>query len=367
VVAIANALRVPAIAIRQGTRTIYSFAVDGKLLHDFTTVSRVRRTTNDILDGYQRPEAAAHIRGIRRYLESEGAMLPNAIVLAFDQRVRFEGSSATEGFATPGHLVIPVDPATADIDKPALLVDGQQRAAAIRDAEVDHFPVAAVGFIADTTEEQRTQFILVNNTKPLPRGLVHELLPASSGHLPPLLQRRQLPAQLLSQLNTDLDSPFHGRISTPTTPDGYIKDNSVLKMIENSLFDGALFDYRDPDDVARRSDEMLRHLKTFWHLVSHMWPDAWNLPPRKSRLTHGAGIQALGYVMDALTEGTPIEGLDVADLAIRIKALDEVCAWTAGSWQLAPGDQRPWNALQNTSNDVRILTNLLVRKTRKAV
>ena len=28
---------------------------------------------------------------------------------------------------------------------------------------------------------------------------------------------------------------------------GYIKDNSVLKMIENSLYDGALYQYRDPD------------------------------------------------------------------------------------------------------------------------
>ena len=33
---------------------------------------------------------------------------------------------------------------------------------------------------------------------------------------------------------------------------GYIKDNSVLKMIENSLYDGALYQYRDPDRRHRR-------------------------------------------------------------------------------------------------------------------
>ena len=35
-----------------------------------------------------------HIRAIRRYLESPEAMLPNAIVLAFDERVRFVAEHA---------------------------------------------------------------------------------------------------------------------------------------------------------------------------------------------------------------------------------------------------------------------------------
>ncbi len=47
------------------------------------------------------------------------------------------------------------------------------------------FPVAAVGFIAKDEAEQRSQFILVNNTKPLPEQLIYELLPDSTGHLPP--------------------------------------------------------------------------------------------------------------------------------------------------------------------------------------
>ena len=76
-----------------------------------------------------------------------------------------------------GELIIPVDETLPDADKPALLVDGQQRAAAIRDADVAEFPVAAVAFIASGADEQRSQFILVNNTKPLPKGLIHELLP----------------------------------------------------------------------------------------------------------------------------------------------------------------------------------------------
>ena len=55
-----------------------------------STTSRLCRAsiaTTTTLQGYQRPEVLSHIRAIRRYLESDGAMLPNAIVLAFDERV----------------------------------------------------------------------------------------------------------------------------------------------------------------------------------------------------------------------------------------------------------------------------------------
>ena len=54
--------------------------------------------------------------------------------------------------------------------KPGLIVDGQQRAAAIREARIDSFPICATAFIANDDREQREQFILVNSTKPLPKG-----------------------------------------------------------------------------------------------------------------------------------------------------------------------------------------------------
>ena len=176
-------LRLPALEIKQGNRHIYCFGVDGKRLHEFTTVSRVHRDDHTALHGYQRPEVLSHIRAIRRYLESDGAMLPNAIVLAFDTRVRFESarSCSAVDYSTSGELIIPVDETLDDTEKPAWLVDGQQRSAAIRDADIAEFPIPAIGFIADGEDEQRSQFILVNSTKPLPSGLIHELCRRQQG------------------------------------------------------------------------------------------------------------------------------------------------------------------------------------------
>src|SRR5436190_20451864 len=103
-------LRIPAIEVRQSPgRLLYSFAVDGKLVPAFAAISRVHRH-DDRLEGYQRPEVLAHIAEIRDYLEGESPMIPNAVVIAFDKRVRFEasGPSGNVPYARAGLLVIPM-------------------------------------------------------------------------------------------------------------------------------------------------------------------------------------------------------------------------------------------------------------------
>src|SRR4051812_21436631 len=128
-------LTVPALAIQQSPeRTLYSFAVDGKKLPTFAAVSRVKRTERQELAGYQRAEAVGHIKTIRSYLETDGAMLANALVVAFDSRVRFEADARPESAdAQAGRLVIPIDDDAQEREKPGWIVDGQQRCAAIRD------------------------------------------------------------------------------------------------------------------------------------------------------------------------------------------------------------------------------------------
>ena len=89
--AVGELLRLPALEVRQGDdRVLYSFAVDGKQLPNFAAVSRVRRDGDTEIEGYQRPEVLSHINSIRRYIESDAPMIPNALVVAFDKRVRFE-------------------------------------------------------------------------------------------------------------------------------------------------------------------------------------------------------------------------------------------------------------------------------------
>src|SRR6266849_1729493 len=274
-------LRLPALEVRQNpARVFYAFAVDGKLVPRFAAVSRIERKEDGKLNGYQRPEVLAHIREIRNYIESSSSLVPNAVVVAFDGRVRFEANRTAgdaTGYSRTGTLVIPVTEGESEAEKPGFVVDGQQRLAAIRDAVVTSFPIAATAFVTDDLIQQTEQFILINSTKPLPKGLIYELLPTTEARLPLQLERRRYPAHLLSRLNREEDSPLRGMIQTPTTPNGIIKDNSVLRMLENSLSDGVL--YRFVGGAAENMDEgsALAVLSAFWGAVRDVFPQAWNL------------------------------------------------------------------------------------------
>ena len=132
-------LKLPALAVRQAAaHELYGFAVDGKRLREIAQISRLSRGQGESIIGYQRPEVISHITEIRNYLESPDPMLPNSIVVAFDSRVTFRPLDDTPSSQTSvyGYLLIPLvngDPRGL----PGWIVDGQQRAAAIRDANVD--------------------------------------------------------------------------------------------------------------------------------------------------------------------------------------------------------------------------------------
>jgi DGQHR domain-containing protein len=260
-----------------------------------------------------------------------------------------------------GTLVIPVVEGEADERKPGLIVDGQQRAAAIREARITTFPICATAFITADEREQREQFILVNSTKPLPKGLIYELLPSTEMKLPTLLQRRRFPAQLLERLNSDDGSPLRGKIRTPTTPTGVAQDNSILKMLENSLSDGVLYRYRDSSNGQNDSEAMLQVLKAFWGAAAATFPGAWGLPPARSRLMHGAGIISMGFLMDAISDRHRAAGMPTeVHFRTDLEPLREVCRWTEGYWDFGPGAQRKWNEVQNTPKDIQMLANYLM-------
>ena len=362
-------LVVPALEISQGNRRkLYSFAVDGKLLPKFTTISRLHQINGHDIAGYQRPEILAHVADIRAYLESENPMLPTNIVVAFDESVTFEPTATSRrdhGSACPGLLKIPL---SGSGSKAGWIVDGQQRVAAIREARLDSFPVFVTGFLAGSDREQREQFILVNSPKPLPKDLIYELLPGTKSRLPALLQRRRFSASLLHRLNYDDDSPLNGMVRTPTNPKGVIKDNSILRTLEHSLSDGALYRFRKPGTAEGDTEGMLRLLKAFWTATAAVFQDAWGLPPRHSRLMHGAGIIGMGLVMDAIAEHDQ-EGDGPASEVFRteLEPLRDVCHWTDGSWEFLDGRQRKWNEVQNTPKDIQMLAMHLLTQYQRHV
>ena len=369
-------LAIDALRLEQSPgRVIYSFGIDGKQVSKFASVSHARRGEEDVaLLGYQRPEVQKHITQIRDYIESEGAMVPNAVVLAFGSGVRFVGRAEKRGGsqpirfgAEPGILEIPIY--KKDEEKVGFIVDGQQRLAAIRESRRESFPVFAVAFVAESDDEQREQFMLVNSTKPLPKGLIHELLPGVQGHLPPHLEKRKLPAELVAHLNHSEDSPLFHTIRTATNPSGRIADNSMLRILESSLSDGVLWEIAQIEEEGDQAvARMCEVLAAFWGAVREVWEDIWELKPRKSRLLHGAGVVTLGYLMEDMIvryrgEGWPPQAFFVEHLEL----IKDDCHWTEGWWDFGKGQRRRWDEIQNVNREVMLLMNHMTRVYRMRV
>jgi DGQHR domain-containing protein len=223
------------------------------------------------------------------------------------------------------------------------------------------------GFIADNVDTQRDQFFRVNNTKPLPRGLVTELLPEMTTPLPPRLAARKLPSALVDLLDRSPDSPFQDMIRRASTSGSdrkraVVADTSLLKAIEESLnsTSGCLFPFRNIATGETDVDGIWQVLITYWSAVRSTFPDAWGLTPARSRLMHGVGIRAMGRLMDRVMysiDAGRASAVEAVETEIALVA--PYCRWISGSWEELGGLK--WNELQNVPKHIRLLSSYLIR------
>lgn len=353
-----------ALRVVQGDHTIYLFTLPGSDVLSIAELSRIARDDAEELIGYQRPVVRAHVSEIADYLLQESPLFPNAIVLAIDPSIKFvssRGAGASDGSAISGTLSIPVDGES----KPAWIVDGQQRAFALRQAD-SKLPVPIVAFAAENLEMQRDQFLRVNNTKPLPRGLVTELLPQITTPISRKLASKRLPSALVDLLNADEDSPFYQMIRRPSSPkrpvvEVPITDTPLIGSIEESLqsASGCLFPYRNLATGETDVDSVYATLLLYWNGVKTVFPEAWGLPPTKSRLMHSAGLRSMGRLMDRIMPSLDLNSPDTPALIVtEVTKVAPICRWTSGEWE----DMRlKWNEVQSVSKHITALSNLLVR------
>jgi hypothetical protein len=107
-------------------------------------------------------------------------------------------------------------------------------------------------------------------------------------------------------------------------------------------------------------------IHTFFSAVKEVFPEAWNdMTPKTSRLVHGAGLVAMGYVLEALYSHAG--NVDRPAFVEGLRLIAPKCAWTSGRWALSSDDHRPWNGIQNTSTDIDLLANYLVREVKRAL
>lgn len=347
---------------------LYLFTLTSDELLKVADISRISRDEAGKLIGYQRAGVRRHVQDIVDYLNQDAILFPNSIILALSSRVKFKqsrGPTTGDGLAQAGTLEIPL-PSNGG-PKPAWIVDGQQRTLALSMCEKRGLPVPVNAFVADELDLQRDQFLRVNSSKPLPRGLITELLPEVTTTLPANLSTKKMPSAICDWLNREKSSPFFGLIRRASTPKedkshAIITDNSVVKMIEESLSQpsGCLFPYRNIATGETDFDGITSLLVTYWTAVSKVFSDAWGKPATKSRLMHGAGIRAMGRLMDRIMPVVNLRRADaVGKVSRELKLIEPVCRWTKGRWEDMDGMR--WNEIQNVPRHIHVLSNVLIR------
>jgi DGQHR domain-containing protein len=330
---------------------IFSFAATPEQVLAFSEIERVGRHNNGELKGFQRHQIASHIKEIRDYLGREDAILPNAVIVAF-----IEGVTLVE--EKNGVLKVTID---ASKIKPGFVVDGQQRLTALSGIQKPGFQVFVSALVCKDYNELRQQFVLINNTRPLPKTLIYELLPNVEG-LPQRFTSKRFAAQIVNRLNFTPNSALLGQIRQHTNPQGTISDTAMQKFVMNSASNGAMREFIKFEDFEDRSYSIVNE---FFEAIKVVFGPEWvGMSPLTSRLRHGAGIVAMGFVMeslyasdDATTRDGFIPGLEL---------LKPYTAWTSGQWEMKDGSFRPWNKIQNTPIDVTELIDSLLKSLKKA-
>ncbi len=334
----------PTISPHQGTAArVLCFTATARQIASIARIDRIGRDGSGDLRGFQRPQIATHIREIRDYLSTSEAILPNVIVLAFNEGVKIRKD---------GMLLVDVS-----TGPPGWVVDGQQRLTAALSIGESPFELLVSAFICNDMAELKRQFILVNNTRPLAKPLIYELLPGTSG-LPHRLSDRTEAAILTEALNYREDSSLHGLIQQQTNPDGVIKDTILQKMLINSMLHGALRDGAGTSVASR-----FALVSAFFAAVRRVFEPDWvGHNAKTSRLLHGVGVISMGYVMDELYVRKRARRL--REFERGLDPLDGRTHWTSGEWKIG-AERRPWHSLQNTNADYRLLSHHLVRMIRR--
>ena len=328
---------------------VFVFAAHPRDVLNFAQIERVGRGDDGNLKGFQRHQIASHIRDIRDYLGRDDALLPNAVIVAFLNGVELKELGN-------GLVEIAIDDSTG---APGFVVDGQQRLTALSGLEKPAFQVFVSAFICKDYDELRQQFVLINSTRPLPKTLIYELLPMVEG-LPERFTSRRFAARVVELLNFNGGRALRGQIRQHTNPGGVISDTAMQKLVMNSAAHGAIREMLQFEDRASRAFSLVNE---FFDAVADVYGGEWvGMSPRLSRLRHGAGIIAMGFVMDLLSE--KLGATTKEEFRPGLELLKPFTAWTSGEWKM-DDHQVPWNDIQNTPNDIDLLSRHLVSATKR--
>ncbi|WP_181790978.1 DGQHR domain-containing protein [Myxococcus llanfairpwllgwyngyllgogerychwyrndrobwllllantysiliogogogochensis] len=367
------------------------FTCDGRLIRSIAKVDRLDSLSKT---GNQRDEIARHVKSIAHGI-SGGTQVPNSIlIILVAEQVADTDEEAPESFVRitplgdytrvssplddsatiqefrPIQIDFPYRRAAFDEEKSALLVDGQQRTAALSLVDIDIVPHFALSVNAQvsTAEEARAVFLVANTTAKIETQFSRALIAAMSESPAYLASERPRALAARSLAIEDPDSPFFNLVQYPG-----MKAGKKPPVVYNSLFQVLTVFSESSIPLGDKPEQTLAYIaKRGFNLIRQYWPTAWGLKPNDSRLMHAVGLRAMaGLLVNKLESLYPQHGSLEAealwvDVSTSLKRLQPHLVWTIADTSNALKTavktySDEISSRQNTSQDIAALTKSIKR------
>lgn len=298
--------------------TRLQFTCDGRLIR---SIAKVDRLDSFAGRGNQRSEIEKHIQKIAEGI-SGGTQVPNPILLVIlnQQIAAVDDADAPESFVRikpldeyqrvphgdmsvvqeyrPVQLDFPFRRAAFDEEKSALLVDGQQRTAALSLVDVDKVPQCFLSVNAEIASPESAQqiFLVANSTAKIETQFSRALLAVMDG-TPAYLAREKPMAVAAKKLALeDPNSPFYQIVQYPGAKQPKAESGKPKRTVVayNSLFQIVSLFAASVIIEAHDAETLALLVSRGFNLVKSTWGNAWGMKPGDSRLMHGAGLRGMG-------------------------------------------------------------------------
>ncbi len=289
--------------------------------------------------GYQRQVTSSRLRQLSSYMRDEEGMLPTSILLCIRRPNHglFETNAEANGKGEYGTLTIPGD-------VPLWVVDGQHRLHGLERAMkkdkakwlADYpLPVVIVEGI-DAYEEMRYFHVINTRHKGVPTDVVdRHLLSMREAEGSALIERegeknylRGRATKLADLLNSDIESPWSGRIRTPGQPlrlGHLMRQHSMVSALDPVVRDNFLKRLTD--------EEAGKLLLNYWAAARECWPPVFE-NPAEYILQKPLGVGALHQIFPDVLEVSR-----AADDFTQGKMVDTLSylGRSAGFWHIGRG------------------------------
>lgn len=282
----------PCIRVKQHGEDIYVFQISGKKL---LSISYVARRSEDIKKGIQRILKKGRIKKIANYIDSEGSMFPNSIIVNIEQKdSKFIPSKEDKNVGTIEFNNKP---------ESIWIVDGQHRIHGFDKSETD-FPVIVSALINADLERIAGLFYKINReAKKVDPSLAYDLLGLLGKDFEdPIAYGLH---NITKKINEDRDSPLNGLIRMTDAGDGEISQANVIVKLRWFLKHEMGSRFVPNEQVEEKA--LTKLIKYYFSIIKELQPVAWNDENNEYLLKKGLGFGAMIYLLPKILFNTQLK------------------------------------------------------------